>query len=111
MSDRTNGSEFPQHFDGRRLYNAQQTRGLVDVIQSTLTSRPELSPSFLADDMDTDQAVRAHEILAARTSIAVHHGTLQLADEGIDKPRKQLLAIAPQDSFLVLNNGQFAELP
>ena len=61
--------------------------------------------------MDPDQAVRAHEILAAKTSIAIHHGTFQLADDGIDKPKKQLLAIAPQDSFLVLNNGQFAELP
>ena len=61
--------------------------------------------------MDPDQAVRAHEILAAKTSIAIHHGTFQLADDGIDKPKKQLLAIAPQDSFLVLNNGQSAELP
>ena len=61
--------------------------------------------------MDPDQAVRAHEILAAKTSIAIHHATFQLADDGIDKPKKQLLAIAPRDSFLVLNNGQFAELP
>ena len=61
--------------------------------------------------MGPDQAVRAHEILAAKTSIAIHHGTFQLADDGLDKPKKELLAIAPQDSFLVLNNGQFAEFP
>ena len=61
--------------------------------------------------MGPDQAVRAHEILAARTSVAIHHGTFQLADDGLDKPKKELLAIAPQDSFLVLNNGEFAELP
>ena len=61
--------------------------------------------------MGPDQAVRAHEILAAKTSIAIHHGTFQLADDGLDNPKKQLLAIRPPDSFLVLNNGQFAELP
>ena len=61
--------------------------------------------------MGPDQAVRAHGILAAKTSIAIHHGTFQLADDGLDKPKKQLLAIRPLDSFLVLNNGQFVELP
>jgi len=60
--------------------------------------------------MGPDEAVRAHRILAARTSIAIHHGTFQLADEGIDTPRQQLRACAPGDSFLVLNNGQSATL-
>ncbi len=61
--------------------------------------------------MAPDEAVRAQRILAAKTSIAIHHGTFQLADEGIDTPKQQLLACAPGDSFLVLNNGQFAEIP
>ena len=60
--------------------------------------------------MAPDEAVRAHEILAARTSIAIHHGTFQLADDGLDTPKKQLLSRA-LESFLVLNNGQFAEIP
>jgi L-ascorbate metabolism protein UlaG (beta-lactamase superfamily) len=30
--------------------------------------------------MAPDEAIRAHEILAAKTSIAIHHGTFQLAD-------------------------------
>ena len=29
--------------------------------------------------MAPDEAVRAHEILGAQTSIAIHHGTFQLA--------------------------------
>jgi L-ascorbate metabolism protein UlaG (beta-lactamase superfamily) len=58
--------------------------------------------------MGPDQAVKAHEMLASKTSIAIHHGTFQLADEGIDTPEKQLTADA---SFLVLKNGQFAEMP
>src|SRR5262249_55356855 len=31
--------------------------------------------------MDPEEAVQAHEILRARTSIAIHHGTFQLGDE------------------------------
>jgi L-ascorbate metabolism protein UlaG (beta-lactamase superfamily) len=56
--------------------------------------------------MAPDEAVRAHEILAARHSIAIHHGTFQMADDGLDTAKRQLLACAPGDSFLVLNNGQ-----
>jgi L-ascorbate metabolism protein UlaG (beta-lactamase superfamily) len=60
--------------------------------------------------MAPDEAMRAHEILAAATSIAIHHGTFQLADEGIDTPKKRLLACAPGNSFLVLDNGQSVTL-
>jgi L-ascorbate metabolism protein UlaG (beta-lactamase superfamily) len=61
--------------------------------------------------MAPDEAVRAHEILAAKTSIAIHHGTFKLTDEGIDTPKKQLIACARDESFRVLNNGQFADIP
>ncbi len=61
--------------------------------------------------MAPDEAVRAHEILAAKTSIAIHHGTFQLADECIDTPEKQLIACTPNESFLILKNGQFANIP
>jgi L-ascorbate metabolism protein UlaG (beta-lactamase superfamily) len=66
--------------------------------------------------MSPEEAVKAHEILAARTSIAIHHGTFQLSDEGIDDPKRQLIACTRHEpflapSFLVLNNGQFAEIP
>jgi L-ascorbate metabolism protein UlaG (beta-lactamase superfamily) len=61
--------------------------------------------------MGPDEAVRAHRILAAKTSIAIHHGTFQLADEGLDTPRQQLIACAPRESFVVLENGEFADIP
>ena len=61
--------------------------------------------------MAPDEAAKAHEILGARTSIAIHHGTFQLTDEAIDTPKQQLLACAPRDRFLVLNNGEFADIP
>jgi L-ascorbate metabolism protein UlaG (beta-lactamase superfamily) len=37
--------------------------------------------------------VRAHEILGAKNRIAIHHGTFQLADDGIDTPQKRLLVL------------------
>jgi L-ascorbate metabolism protein UlaG (beta-lactamase superfamily) len=60
--------------------------------------------------MAPDEAIRAHQILGAETSIAIHHGTFQLGDEGIDTPKRRLTAGAPGDSFLVLNNGQSVTL-
>lgn len=60
--------------------------------------------------MAPEEAVRAHRTLGARTSIAIHHGTFQLADEAIDTPARQLEACSQGDSFLVLKNGQFISL-
>jgi L-ascorbate metabolism protein UlaG (beta-lactamase superfamily) len=60
--------------------------------------------------MGPDGAVRAHQIVAAKTSIAIHHGTFQLADDGLDTAKKQLLACAQHESFLILENGKFADI-
>jgi L-ascorbate metabolism protein UlaG (beta-lactamase superfamily) len=60
--------------------------------------------------MAPEDAVRAHEVLGAKTSIAIHHGTFQLANDGIDTPTKELMAHRRDDSFLILKNGQFAEI-
>ena len=60
--------------------------------------------------MGPEDAVRAHRILGAQTSIAIHHGTFQLADEGLDTPKKRLSECAAGDSFLVLDNGQSVTL-
>ena len=60
--------------------------------------------------MAPEDAVRAHEILAAGTSVAIHYGTFQLGDEAVDAPKKRLLACAPKGSFLVLANGRSVTL-
>jgi L-ascorbate metabolism protein UlaG (beta-lactamase superfamily) len=60
--------------------------------------------------MAPDEAVRAHGILAAKTSIAIHHGTFQLSDESVDRPRERLRACAPGNSFVVLANGESVTL-
>jgi L-ascorbate metabolism protein UlaG (beta-lactamase superfamily) len=56
--------------------------------------------------MDPEEAVRAHEILAAKISVAIHHGTFRLADEGIDTPQQALQACDAGEAFHVLKNGQ-----
>lgn len=61
--------------------------------------------------MSPEEAVKAHQLLGAATSIAIHHGTFQLADDGIDTPKQQILKSSPPDSFLVLENGQSAGIP
>jgi L-ascorbate metabolism protein UlaG (beta-lactamase superfamily) len=60
--------------------------------------------------MGPEDAVRAHEILDARTSIAIHHGTFQLGDEAIDTPRRVLRESTADDSFLLLKNGESVTL-
>jgi L-ascorbate metabolism protein UlaG (beta-lactamase superfamily) len=60
--------------------------------------------------MAPDEALRAHEILGAQTSVAIHHGTFQLGDEGIDTPKERIRASSPGQSFLVLNNGEYLTL-
>jgi L-ascorbate metabolism protein UlaG (beta-lactamase superfamily) len=60
--------------------------------------------------MAPDEAVRARQILAAQTSIAIHHGTFQLGDDGIDTPKRRLREAGADDSFLVLANGESVTL-
>jgi L-ascorbate metabolism protein UlaG (beta-lactamase superfamily) len=60
--------------------------------------------------MGPEDAVRAHEILGAGTSIAIHHGTFQLGDEAIDTPKQVLRESTTDDSFLVLKNGESVTL-
>jgi L-ascorbate metabolism protein UlaG (beta-lactamase superfamily) len=60
--------------------------------------------------MSPEEAIEAHQILTARTSIAIHHGTFQLADENIDTPKRLLRACDPGNSFIVLENGQSVTL-
>jgi L-ascorbate metabolism protein UlaG (beta-lactamase superfamily) len=61
--------------------------------------------------MGPEQALAAHTVLGSATTIAIHHGTFQLADDAIDKPRQLLLAQGIPPSFLLLRNGESASCP
>ncbi len=61
--------------------------------------------------MNPEDAVLAHLDLESRTSLAIHHGTIQLTNEAIDQPRMDLalalekLDVSPED-FLAPDIGE-----
>jgi hypothetical protein len=56
--------------------------------------------------MNPTDAMQAHRILQPLCSIAIHHGTFQLADESLDEPARAMRSLTAQDpSFLILPNG------
>lgn len=55
--------------------------------------------------MNPDEAVRAHLALGARQSLAMHHGTFCLTDEGRDAPTRDLAAARAEQG---VSDGAFA---
>lgn len=72
---------------------------------------------FMKDQhMNPDDAVKALADCGADCALAHHHGTVQLTDESIDQPVKDLavalkVANVPPEKFAVLKPGQVFELP
>jgi L-ascorbate metabolism protein UlaG (beta-lactamase superfamily) len=61
--------------------------------------------------IDPEEAVLAHKLLGAKSSIAIHHATIQLTDEGIDDPARELAKARrrhglAEDEFRVLEVGE-----
>jgi L-ascorbate metabolism protein UlaG (beta-lactamase superfamily) len=66
--------------------------------------------------MNPDEAAAAHLALDSRTSIAIHHGTIQLTDEAIDAPVTALRHALSRrkidfDRFLVPDTGETVSIP
>ncbi len=65
--------------------------------------------------MNPEEAVKAHQRLESRTSLAIHHGTIQLTDEAIDAPVTELgkalaqHSIDPRD-FIVPDAGEVVRI-
>lgn len=64
-----------------------------------------------AQHMNPEEAVKAHLDLGAQASVAIHHGTIQLTDEGIGEPvavlRSALRAHGvPEGDFRALDPGE-----
>ncbi|NTW49946.1 MAG: MBL fold metallo-hydrolase [Chlorobiales bacterium] len=65
--------------------------------------------------LSPEEAVQAHQVLKANTSIASHFGTFAMADDGQEEPVRELeKALAkhtvPKSDFLVLAQGQTLDL-
>jgi L-ascorbate metabolism protein UlaG (beta-lactamase superfamily) len=66
--------------------------------------------------MSPEEAVRAHGVLGASTSVGMHFGTFRQTDEGIDEPMHDLAravgaAGEPRPRFWVLGFGQGRAVP
>jgi L-ascorbate metabolism protein UlaG (beta-lactamase superfamily) len=64
--------------------------------------------------MNPAQAIEAHKVLQAQTSIAMHFGTFQLGDEGRIEPLVELNKVMPPEirpHFWVLDEGEAALVP
>lgn len=64
-----------------------------------------------ANHINPEEAVRVHQILRSTRSVAMHFGTFQLSDEGIDEPIIDLQAAIekykiPAGSFIIPENGK-----
>lgn len=75
-------------------------------------------PRWLMASMHIDpgEAVAAHRVLGAATSVGIHHSTFAQADEGQDAPVRDLgSALSPAEksagSFVVLGFGEGRDLP
>jgi L-ascorbate metabolism protein UlaG (beta-lactamase superfamily) len=66
--------------------------------------------------MSPDEALRAHRILDAETSVGIHFGTFRLADDGQDEPAERISALLaegdePPPRFWILGFGEGRDVP
>ena len=62
------------------------------------------------------EALEAHEILEAGTSVGIHFGTFRLADDGQDEPAERIATLLrerqpPEPRFRVLGFGESRDVP
>jgi L-ascorbate metabolism protein UlaG (beta-lactamase superfamily) len=75
--------------------------------------RPEwfMSPVHLSPA----EALKAHQLVGAGTSVAIHFGTFQLGDDGIDEPvqllHQEMQRLTPRPRFWVLGFGEGRDVP
>ena len=63
-----------------------------------------------------DEALEAHRILGAGTSVGIHFGTFRLADDGQDEPAERIAELLrgspePRPRFWILGNGESRDVP
>jgi L-ascorbate metabolism protein UlaG (beta-lactamase superfamily) len=66
--------------------------------------------------MSPQEALQAHRDLASETSLGMHYGTFELADDGQDEPRREIERLldeapGPKPRFWLLENGEGRDVP
>ncbi len=95
---------FGSHFEEIRAQFGPPALSLLPI--GAYEPRWFMSPVHMAPE----EALQAHRVLGSQHSIAIHHGTFQLADEGLDAPAELFSSLAPPDSFQILKNGESADI-
>lgn len=114
------GPGGPIYFAGDTGYGPhfQQINQVYGRIRLAILPIGASSPRWFMSRMHISpaEAVRAHQVLKARTSLAIHHGTFQLSDDAEDDPPRELTralraAGIPPRHFWVLGFGEGREVP
>lgn len=96
---------------------AQVRERIGDIRLAILPIGAYLPRWFMKDKhISPEEAVRAHQTLGARTSVAMHFGTFPLGDDGEDEPPRALRAAldragVPRDRFWILDMGYGRDVP
>src|SRR5258708_6155089 len=65
--------------------------------------------------MSPSNAIRAHQLVGAATSVAIHFGTFQLGDDGMDEPvqllQQEMQKLTHPPRFWVLGFGEGRDVP
>jgi L-ascorbate metabolism protein UlaG (beta-lactamase superfamily) len=109
------GSQGPIYFAGDTGYGAhfKQIHEKFGPLNFAILPIGAYQPEWFMSSvhMSPEDAVRAHLVLEAKASLAIHFGTFRLGDEAIDQPVEQLViamekyGITP-DQFWVLKPGE-----
>jgi N-acyl-phosphatidylethanolamine-hydrolysing phospholipase D len=114
------GPDLHWYFSGDTGYSTYfaETRARGGPVDLALLAIGAYEPRWFMREqhMDPAEAVRAHQDLGARRSIAVHWGTFALTDEPLDQPPRDLAqarraAGLADDAFAVLRIGETQWLP
>jgi L-ascorbate metabolism protein UlaG (beta-lactamase superfamily) len=96
----------------------QQVRDRFGPVRLAILPIGAYEPRWFMKDMHMNpaDAVQAHRVLEASTSVGIHHRTFRLTDEGQEEPERRLRfelerAGIPADRFWVLKNGEGRDVP
>jgi L-ascorbate metabolism protein UlaG (beta-lactamase superfamily) len=103
--------------DTARGPHFEQIRSRLGPIRLALLPIGAFRPEWFMSPvhMSPSEALRAHQLVGAATSVAIHFGTFQLGDDGIDEPvqvlHQEMQRLSPPPRFWVLGFGEGRDVP
>jgi pimeloyl-ACP methyl ester carboxylesterase len=105
------GQSYGPMFDEQLTIAAWKTKPTWAIVSAKDRMLPPAMEEAAAKKMGavTTTLSTCHMVILEEPAKAAE--VIQLADDGIDTPEIRLMACRRDDSFLILKNGQFAEIP